>query len=183
MGWTADRDSFDHLMRQHLAAAQRFAVRVTGDLDMAEEVVQDALLRAARSWQTFRGESSFTTWLLRIVMHAAHDLRAKRSNLSSEPLDENLADERNNDPVDLASASDLGERIARLVSALPPRQREALVLTAYEGLSTADAAKVLETNEQNVRTHLHLARKRLKSQLANVLDVNRGTDRPTSSKP
>src|SRR4051794_6345658 len=63
MGWTGDHDSFDRLMREHLPAAHRFAMRLTGEPHEAEEVLQDALLRVARSWQTFRGESSFRTWL------------------------------------------------------------------------------------------------------------------------
>lgn len=178
MGWTVDsRDSFDRLMLEHLVVAQRFAIRITGNAHAAEEVVQDALYRAARSWQTFRGDASFSTWLLRIVLHAAHDRRAARPAPAS--LGEDPPDQRTNaDPAVLASAADLGERIARLVSALPPRQREALVLTAYEGLSTAEAAAVLETTEQNVRTNVHFARRKLREQLANVLEDHRESDRP-----
>src|SRR5688572_18377182 len=129
---TADRDTFDRLMLQHLSAAQRFAVRLTGNVGEAEDVVQDALLRAARSWRTFRGDSSFMTWMLRIVVHAAHDRRAKRVKSSSASLEDESVDVRPMDPAQLASARDLGERVAQLVSALPERQRDVLVLTAYE---------------------------------------------------
>jgi RNA polymerase sigma-70 factor, ECF subfamily len=179
MGWTADRETFDRLMLDHLVAAQRFALRLTGSSIAAEDVVQDALLRAARSWQTFRGDSSFRTWMLRIVINAWHDQHAARPP-PPEPLGEDPVDARSDNPADLAAAADLGARVARLVSALPPRQREALVLMTYESLSTAQAAQVMGTSEQNVRTSLHLARQRLKAQLANVMDVNRGTDRPTN---
>jgi RNA polymerase sigma-70 factor (ECF subfamily) len=176
MAWTGDRDSFDRLMREHVPAAQRFAIRLTGDAHEAEEVVQDALLRVARSWQTFRGEASFQTWLLRIVIHAAHDRRMARpvaATLPDDPPDKGTSV----DPAVLASAADLGERIARLVSALPPRQREALVLTAYEGLSVAETAAVLATSEQNVRTNVHFARRKLREQLGDVLEDHRATDR------
>ena len=179
MGWTADRDTFDRLMLEHLSAAQRFAVRLTGDPQAAEEVVQDALVRAARGWRTFRGDARFLTWLLRVVIHAAHDHRTARRDPPG-PLGHEPTAPTSGDPATLASAADLGEHVAALVSALPLRQRECLVLTAYEGLSIADAAGVLGTNEQNVRTNLHLARQKLKNQLANVLDPNRGTDRPTA---
>jgi RNA polymerase sigma-70 factor (ECF subfamily) len=182
MAWTGDRDSFDRLMREHLPAAQRFAMRLTCDPHESEEVVQDALLRVARSWQSFRGESSFQTWLLRIVIHAAHDRRTRPPMATTAALDDEPVDVRPIDPAELASAADLGERIARLVSGLPERQRDVLVLTAYERLTTAEAAAVLGTSEQNVRTNLHLARTRLKAQLANVLDVNRGTDRPSPTR-
>jgi RNA polymerase sigma-70 factor (ECF subfamily) len=177
MGWTGDRDSFDRLMREHLPAAHRFAMRLTGEPHEAEEVVQDALLRVARSWQTFRGSSSFQTWLLRIVIHAAHDRRAARPvppGLPDDPMDTRVSA----DPAVLASATDLGERIAGLVSALPRRQCEALVLTAYEGLSVAEAAAVLETTEQNVRTNVHFARRKLRKQLGGVLEDHRESDRP-----
>jgi RNA polymerase sigma-70 factor (ECF subfamily) len=176
MAGTGDRDSFDRLMREHLRAAQRFATRLTGEPHEAEEVVQDALLRVARSWRTFRGESSFRTWLLRIVIHAAHDRRTTRAvpvTLAEDPPDKGAGV----DPAVLASAADLGERIARLVSALPLRQREALVLTAYEGLSVAEAATVLQTTEQNVRTNVHFARRKLRERLGDVLEEHRATDR------
>jgi RNA polymerase sigma-70 factor (ECF subfamily) len=180
MPWTADRDSFDRLMLEHLQIAQRFAVRITGDADAAEDVVQNALVRAARSWQTFRGQSSFSTWLLRIVLNAAHDRRAAAARRDESPLEDDPVDARSIDPAALASAADLGERIAQLISALPARQREALVLIAYEHLTTAEAAEVMETTEQNVRTNVHLARQKLKQQLAKVLDDKRGTDSTTA---
>jgi RNA polymerase sigma-70 factor (ECF subfamily) len=179
MGWTDDRDTFDRLMLQHLQAAQRFAVRLTGgDAREAEDVVQDALVRAARAWRTFRGDARFATWLLRIVVNAAHDRRAAKR--PAAPLEHDPPGREVDDPATIASAADLGAHVAALVSALPPRQRECLVLTAYEHLSTTEAASVLETSEQNVRVNLHLARQKLKAQLANVLDPNRGTDRPTA---
>src|SRR3954466_7708469 len=59
MSFPVDRHTFDRLMLGHLLPAQRFAVRLTGDADAAEEVVQEALVRAARGWATFRGRSTF----------------------------------------------------------------------------------------------------------------------------
>jgi len=173
MGPSDDRDTFDRLMLDHLRRAQGFAMRLTGgDAQAAEDVVQDALYRAARSWRTFRGGAGFTTWLLRIVLHAAHDRLAASRRAPAGPLERDPPDRNADDPAALASAADLGERIARLVSALPERQRDVLVLTAYEGLSTSEAAGVLEISEQNVRTNLHLARRKLREQLAGVLDPN-----------
>lgn len=181
MGRTDDRDTFDRLMLEHLLGAQRFAVRLSGgDAHAAEEIVQDALYRAARSWRTFRGDATFRTWLLRIVLHAAHDRLNARRRTSAGALEHDPPDHNAADPAALASAADLGERIARLVSALPERQRDVLVLIAYERLSTAEAAAVLGVSEQNVRTNLHLARRRLKEQLAGVLDPTREPDRPTT---
>ena len=121
-----DRSTLDRLVRENLPATLRFAVRLTGDLDTAEEVVQEALLRAARAWASFRGESQFRTWLFRIVINASHDM----GRLPEQPaaLPDDVCDDKARDPASLAQAGELAELIARLVSSLPPRQREVLVL-------------------------------------------------------
>lgn len=170
MGPIADPDSFDRLVREHLPAAQRFAVRLTGDPDSAEELAQDALARAARGWQTFDGRSAFRTWLFQVVVNAFRDRLRGRRDDAPEALSDQLPDVRAPDPVAEAAAGELGELVARLVSSLPPRQREVLVLCAYENLSAPEAAAVLGVSPQNVRTSLHLARERLRGQLAPYLN-------------
>jgi RNA polymerase sigma-70 factor (ECF subfamily) len=141
MGLADDRSSLDRLVRENLPAARRFATRLTGDLDAAEDVLGEALLRAARGWTTFRGESQFRTWLFRIVINAWHDHHTSQE--LSEELTEAVQDERAGDPAEAAQTAELGELIARLVSTLPPRQREVLVLTTYEGLGPGEVAEVL----------------------------------------
>ena len=170
---TADRPTFDQLMLDHLLPAQRFAVRLTGDADAAEEVVQEALVRAARSWATFRGQSRFQTWLFQIVVNAFRDRRPVRP--PPGPLPEGLRDGKSADPVAQSAAAEQGRLIASLVSTLPERQREVLVLHTYEDLSPREVAEVLGISEQNVRTNLHLARRRMKVLLPPYLrEANRG---------
>ena len=167
MGLAHDRPTLDRLVREHLPAALRFVTRLTGDLDAAEEVVQEALLRVARGWQNYRGESEFRTWLFRIVINAFRDRHTGRA--APEALSDDVCDSLADDPLSLAMASELGEIVARLVSGLPSRQREVLVLTSFEGLDTQAVAAVLGITEGNVRTNLHLARERLQSNVE--LDV------------
>lgn len=162
-----DRSSFDRLVREHLPAALRFAVRLTGSADAAEEVVQDALVRVSRNWQSFRGDSRFQTWLFGIVANALRDRLAKRPE--PERLPEDVLDGRSADPAADVLAGELGELVAKAVSNLPPRQREVLVMIAYEGLTNSEAASALNITEQNVRTNLHLAREQLRVKLAGYL--------------
>lgn len=162
-----DRSTFDRLVREHLPACLRFATRLTGSVDAAEELVQDALVRVARNWQSFRGESRFQTWLFAIIVNAFRDRLAKRPE--PERLPDGLSDTSGTDPAKEVLAGELAERVAGAVSRLPPRQREVLVLIAYEGLSTAEAASALNVTEQNVRTNLHLAREQLRVKLAAYL--------------
>ena len=183
MGPPADRQTFDRLVVEHLPSVQRFAVRLTGDPDAAEEVAQEALVRASRGWRTFRGQSQFRTWLFRVVINAFRDHRSARSaDLESGhgPPSDSLTDPRSPDPSARWEAAEQGAIIAATVSGLPPRQREVLVLHVYEGLSIAEVATALETNTTNVRANLHYARQRLRVQLAGLMP---DSERPSDTNP
>jgi RNA polymerase sigma-70 factor (ECF subfamily) len=160
-----DRQTFDRLVLDHLASAQRFAIRLTGDPDAAEDLMQDALLRAHRSWRTFRGQSKFTTWLYSIVINCFRDRLAASPRLAGD-LAQDVLDPRASDPAHAAQSREFGEIVAREVSRLPPRQREVLVLSAYEQMSAVEIAAVLQISEANVRTQLHLAREKLRDRLS-----------------
>ena len=164
MGRGADSAGLDRLVSGHLSEMLRFATRLTGDPETAEEVVQEALVRVVRSWKSFRGEAQFRTWLLRIVINAFRDQLAARRQ--TEDLREEVPDWREADPASAVLAGELRRLIAARVSALPPRQREVLVLVTYEGLSTREVAEVLGISEANVYATLHVARKRLRKELA-----------------
>lgn len=160
-----DRDSFERLVLEHLSAAQRFAIRLTGSVDDAEDVVQEALVRVAKGWKGYRGGSSFRTWMFQVIVNVFRDSISRRRPAESVDVgavDGNVAC----DPVASAEGEELREQVARLVSGLPARQREVLVLSAYEGMEVREIASVLAMTEQNVRTNLHLARRRLKERLA-----------------
>lgn len=138
-------DSFDTRVRPHLPAMQRYAARLIGPLD-AEEVVQEALMRAWRRWSTYdsrRGEP--VVWLLAIVRDRAR--RQPRSRPA--PL---LDHDR---PVDLAAADlDLERAVARLT----PRQREAVDLYYFVDLDVAGVAELMGCAPGTVRATLHQAR-------------------------
>ena len=167
MAGSSDRASLDRLVSAHLSGALRFAVRLTGNPQEAEEVVEEALLRVARSWKSFRGEARFRTWLYRIVINVFRDRVAARP--PPESLENEMPDGRLADPASQVLAGELGRLIAARVSALPPRQREVVVLTAYEGLSPREVADVLAVSQANVHATLHVARRRLRRELAPYL--------------
>jgi RNA polymerase sigma-70 factor (ECF subfamily) len=166
-----DSSSLDRLVLAHLPAALRFATRLVGDPDTAEDLVQEALVRVVRSWSGFRGEAAFRTWLFRIVINVFRD-SLRRSSRADESLPgaDDVVDARLDDPAQAAATAELGQRVAHEVSRLPPRQREVLVLSAYEGLSTAEIAAVLEISEANVHSTLFAARARLKTRLADCFE-------------
>ncbi|HEX4795278.1 MAG TPA: sigma-70 family RNA polymerase sigma factor [Humisphaera sp.] len=165
-----DASDLDRLVRGQLAAALRFATRLCGDPDAAEEIVQQSLFQAARGWRSFRGDSSFRSWFFRIIVNVSRD--RSRSARADQELVDDPVDARAADPPGQLIDQEIAREIAREVSRLPDRQREVLVLVAYENHSISEAATVLETNEQNVRTNLHLARRRLRERLARHLPAH-----------
>jgi RNA polymerase sigma-70 factor (ECF subfamily) len=164
-----DRETLDTLISEHHAPMLRLATRLTGRLETAEEVVQEAMLRIARSWNGFRSEADFKTWATRIILNAFRDWLSKQRK--SSPL-EDVPDARYADPPACAMAEELGRHIAERVSALPPRQREVMILMTYEGLSADEAARVLDIQVANVYATLYEARQRLRVELAPFLAEN-----------
>ncbi len=156
MSLEGNRSAFDELVSLHLPVALRFAVRLTGRLDTAEDIVQEAMLSASRSWKTFRGEAQFRTWLLRIVVNTFRNRLARTRPMQT--LDDDLIDPSERSPSELASAAELSETVARCIERLPLRQREVILLSTYERLSAVEIAAVLEIGVANVHSTLSLAR-------------------------
>lgn len=167
MAWSGRRAEFEHLMEDHLTDALRFALRLTGDADEAEEVVQDAMVNASRSWKSYQGASQFRTWLFRIVVNVFRDRLRKQSrerSLTHEPLDRN-----DSSGAETLVVDELRRLIAQRISSLPARQREVLVLASYQGLSTREIAGVLGITENNVHATLYAARERLRQEFDQYL--------------
>lgn len=154
----------DQLVEDHLPGALRFATRLTGNPETAEEIVQESLLRVARSWRTFRNQAQFRTWLFRIVINVFRDRAPAR--LAAKSLATDVVDRRVGDPSASLLHAELRQLVAARVSALPPRQREVLVLVTYEGHSPREAAELLGISEASVYSNLSIARQRLREELA-----------------
>jgi RNA polymerase sigma-70 factor (ECF subfamily) len=167
-----DRVAFGDLVRRHLDRAVAVAQRVTGSRGDAEEVAQEAFLRVwtkAPQWRAadgdFRG-ARFTTWLYRVVVNLGID---RRRRPSASPL-EAAGDPA--DPTDSALQSmekaQLSAQVAAAVATLPERQRAALTLCFYEGLSNREAAEILDLTPGAIESLLVRARRSLRQALAGV---------------
>src|SRR5262245_39473270 len=144
MGRPIDRRAVDQLVVEHLPTALRFARRLTGDDAQAEDLVQEALCRVLAQWRAFRGESSFRTWLLQIVLNVDRDRRRRRP---TEPIHESELASPHAEPPDIAAADELNRQLGQAIDQLPDRQREVALLTWGEGLAAAEVATVLEITE------------------------------------
>ena len=157
-----DTVAFRALVEAHQARAYTLALRILRSTEDAEEVAQDAFVRVWSALPGFRGESSFATWLYRIVARRSFDraqvLRNRRAREQvEEQLPERAAPEGAN--RDALESAKLQHLIARLSAA----QRSVVTLFYYEGRSVEQVAATLGMPENTVKTHLLRARAALRA--------------------
>jgi RNA polymerase sigma-70 factor (ECF subfamily) len=160
-----DREAFGQLVERHYAYIHRVAWRCSGNRTDAEDIAQDVCVRLGRTIGSYRGGSSFTTWLYAVTLNAARDLRrrAERETQKSEAFGLHAVCER--ESGGLAPAEDPADRLWAAVRTLPTKQKEAVLLVYGEGLAHAQAADVMGCAEPTVSWHIHEAKKRLKRML------------------
>jgi RNA polymerase sigma-70 factor (ECF subfamily) len=157
-----DTGAFRVLVDQHRARAYTLALRILRSAADAEEVAQDAFVRVWTALPGFRGESSFATWLHRIVARRAFDRAQVLKNRRAREQQEDRLPEPAapvTDDADTLQAAVL----QRLVAGLSPAQRAAVTLFYHEGRSVEQVAEILGMPENTVKTHLLRARAALRS--------------------
>jgi RNA polymerase sigma factor (sigma-70 family) len=161
-GRTVER--FRVLMLPHLDAAYGYARWLTRDAIEAQDLAQEAMLRALRYFHAFRGEEA-RPWLLRIVRNTWIDLGKRKGaeKVSLEAVEERAAD--GPDPEQSALAGDRRRQVAAALAALPAEAREVLVLREIEDLSYKHIAAVLDLPIGTVMSRLARAREKLADQL------------------
>jgi len=166
-----DAKALDELYRRHREAAYGIAYRLVGSREDALEAVQESFIHVMRGIQTFRGQSSFRTWLYRIVTHAALDYRRWRALRVADSLDTDTSTEpaalaTDRSPQDAAADRDLGAAIDKALSNISEKNRAALILYAIEGMSYKEVAEVLGISIGTVMSRIFNARQRLRELLA-----------------
>jgi RNA polymerase sigma-70 factor, ECF subfamily len=151
--------AFEQLVDRHRPTVVRVAARIVGS-DDAEDVSQDAFLRAFHRLEHFRGEAPFRSWLLRITHNAALDHLARRR---AEPVDPETLDAAeaspSRPPADRLELRERIERMERKLRGLSPQHRVVLVLRDAEGLTYEEIADITDTPLGSVKGRLHRARR------------------------
>ena len=156
-------ERFRAVVLPHLDAAYGFARWLARDPVLAQDLAQEAMLRALRYFHAFRGEEA-RPWLLRIVRNTWIDTRARQAGEQPLEVVENRAAE-GPDPEESAVASDRRRHVAAALAALPAEAREILVLREIEELSYKHIAAVLDLPIGTVMSRLARARERLAVEL------------------
>jgi RNA polymerase sigma-70 factor (ECF subfamily) len=153
----------------------RVALRILGDADAAQDVVQDACLKGLRAVTEFNGRASLVTWLHRITVNCARDrLRAERRETRDRvPLDAEIAGALatlETSPPTNAERSELYQIAVTLVEALPEDCRESFILTQMDGYSYDEAAEIEGRPRGTVASRVNRAKRILLEQLGAQID-------------
>ena len=155
------KKEFARLVQQHAQQVNRFTDRLMPDRLEAEEVAQDAFVKAYRSLSSFRGEASFLAWVLRIAYHEAMN-RLHRRQPRMVDMDELPLTDEADDEAELSTGRE--ERILRLeeaVGLLPPDEQLLLHLYYYDDRPLGDIAYIMDAEPGTLATRLHRIRKKL----------------------
>ena len=174
-----DRTAFDLLFGRYQHKILSLVARHVRDPQEAEDVAQEAFIKAFRALPRFRGESAFYTWLYRIAINTAHNHQMARSR-RPPGVDIDVGDAQFMDGADrliesespdaAASRDELAEAIDQAIAALPDDLRSALALREFEGLSYEQIAAIMECPVGTVRSRIFRAREAVDRRIGHLLD-------------
>src|SRR5262252_6136552 len=181
-----DLEAFSELVNRYDRNVFRIAQHITQNREDAEDVVQDAFLKAYENLGQFQGQSKFYTWLVRIAVNEALMKLRRRRPERMVSLDEEVKTEDDSLPREVADWSpnpeqmytqaELRDILTRTIQGLPPGFRTVFVLRDVEGLSTEETAQALELSIPAVKSRLLRARLQLRERLSRYFQKRAGGD-------
>ncbi|MEO9969772.1 MAG: sigma-70 family RNA polymerase sigma factor [Hyphomonadaceae bacterium] len=164
-----DRMAMHRLVTDYSPAVYRLAFRMLSRVEDAEDVTQEAFLRAWKVLPKWKPDAKLSTWLHRVALNLCYDrLRKTREPLFSEPPEQ--ADGAHKRPDARLQQTQVKRAVETAIEALPDRQRAALTLTALEGHSNKLAAEMMDISLQAIESLLARARRSLKTELTPLKD-------------
>jgi RNA polymerase sigma-70 factor (ECF subfamily) len=185
---SGDIGAFESLVRRYDRNVFRIAQHITQNREDAEDVVQDAFLKAYQNLGQFQGQSKFYTWLVRIAVNEALMRLRRRRPERTVSIDEDVKTEEDSIPREIAdwspnpeqqyTQSELKDILGKTIQGLPTSFRTVFVLRDVEGLSTEETASALELSVPAVKSRLLRARLQLRERLNKYFKRRDGDTRP-----
>jgi RNA polymerase sigma-70 factor (ECF subfamily) len=179
-----DVSAYDTLVRKYERQVFRIAQHITQNREDAEDVMQDAFLKAYEKLDQFQGNSKFYTWLVRIAVNESLMRLRKRRTGKMVSIDEDIETEEGSVPRDLAdwapdpeqnfSQAELAEILRKTIQGLPPGFKVVFELRDVQGLSTEDTAEALGLSVPAVKSRLLRARLQLRERLSRYFRRKKG---------
>jgi len=174
---TSKKSEFDRLVQRYHKQAFNIAYRMTGNHADAEDLTQEAFVRAFRFFGNYRRDWPFDNWLYKIMSNLFVDDLRRKPKAKMQSLDQPIDGGRNEDvyleisdvstnPERIVMTDELDEHIQRALNLLPPDFRMTVVLADIEGMSYEEISVVMRCSLGTVRSRLHRGRKLLRSKIA-----------------
>lgn len=166
-----DRSAFEQLVLRHQELVFSLAYKLTGNREMANDVAQEAFIRAWKAIEKFRGDSTFSTWIYRITVNTAWTLRKKAKKHNTLNIDdtyEPIVIDEKKDPEMVVINSDLSSVLSKALNNLPVEQRIIVELKNIEGRSHKEIADYLDISVTAAKVRLHRAHQKLRQILEDV---------------
>jgi RNA polymerase sigma-70 factor (ECF subfamily) len=158
-----DRRAFEQLVEANYDFIFRTACKWTGKKSDAEDIAQEVCIKLATAIHSFDGRAAFTSWLYRVTINMVRDMQ-RSTTRKARTVDAFTLVHPEDDPGDQEDATTSHE-IWERVSALPDKQREAIMLVYGEDMSHAEAGEIMGCKEATVSWHIHEAKKTLRGLL------------------
>jgi len=169
---SGDVEAVRILFEEYRPRVYRVCLHYTGNAEDARDIVQETFVRAFRAVGQFRGDSALATWLTRIAMNLCLNLRRDRRTATNlldqreESVRENMPPVAPRGPEEELGRREMAERIQRLVSTLPRRERMAFVMKFYNDMKIREISEAMSISEGTVKSFLHRAVVTLRKALA-----------------
>ena len=159
-----DQPSYRQVMNAQLPSINRFALRLTGNRSDADDITQEVFIRLWSHAHTWRpGQARISTWLHRIANNLCVDLFRKNRRL--QPLEDPEAEPGGSEPDYEHAGTVATRRIDLALASLPERQRTAIIMCHYQGLSNREAANILDVSVDALESLLSRGRRTLRQKL------------------
>ena len=166
-----DKSAFEELVKRHQELVFSISFKLTGNRELANDVAQEAFIRAWKAIGKFRGDSTFGTWIYRITVNTAWTLRKKAKkhySLNIEDTQEPVVVDEKKDPELVAINSDLSLVLRKALNQIPLEQRIIVELKNIEGRSHKEIADYLDISVTAAKVRLHRAHQKLRNILEEI---------------
>ncbi len=177
-----DKDAFRELVERYQRKITSVALGMVRNHDDAMEIAQDTFIKAYQNLDGFKGDSSFYTWLYRIVVNRAIDVQRRErrhpvvavedrfaSDDGSDPYERIHVEHQRGDPHEQTQSKEIGGRVKQAIDELTPDHKAVILLREVEGLSYDEISRIMQCSLGTVMSRLHYARKKLQRSLKDCM--------------
>ena len=158
---------YEQIMRRFNLRLYRISMSIINDDKEAEDIMQTAYINAYRQLASFKHQSSFSTWITRILINESLLHKKRRSKQEQTLMENTYNDYHSETPLDNLMNKELKDILEKAVSSLPEKYRMVFVMREVQGMSTNETMEALDLGESNVKIRLNRAKEMLRAELNN----------------